>query len=167
MGGTCPHPALRRQIGCQARRCAPSAQREANEPLGIRLADAHKYLWADEPGASTKPFSGGSSAGKWRNNNARAETTHPPDASVLRHYPASPAFLRENERGPGGEKKARARLSLPRKRPGWKLPPCFFPAHENAPAGPPAVFFPSPSPLETLALLLETYPNTFPKSPAP
>ena len=53
------HPALRRTIGCQARRNAPSAQREANEPLGIRLADAHKYLWADEPGASTKRLSGG------------------------------------------------------------------------------------------------------------
>ena len=37
----------------------PSAQREANEPLGNGLADAHKYLWADEPGASSKRFSGG------------------------------------------------------------------------------------------------------------
>ena len=38
-----------------------------------------------------------------------------------------PDLLRENERGLGGEKKARARLSLPpRKRSSWKHPPCFF-----------------------------------------
>ena len=46
------------------------------------------------------------------------ETTQPPDTSVLRHYPASPGLLHEKTWGPGGEKKAQARLSLPQVKAG-------------------------------------------------